>query len=135
MEGYYSEDQSLLRFAGTSCGASSAAVLSSTSTAQMVRIAKTIFSSAAPSFYNPILTFPSVSVTSPLGSFHTVLFRALPFSATGTPVPPFLLKGGLCFRSRKHYPENPTIQGAVPFSPGQQAIFVKAQIRPGVAFA
>ena len=38
-------------------------------------------------------------------------------------------KGGLCFRSRKHYPENSAIQVAVPYSPGQPAIFVAAQIR------
>lgn len=38
-------------------------------------------------------------------------------------------KGGLCFRSRKHYSENDAIQIAVPYSPGQPAIFVPAQIR------
>ncbi|MBS1842516.1 MAG: PilZ domain-containing protein [Acidobacteria bacterium] len=38
-------------------------------------------------------------------------------------------KGGLCFRSRKRYEQNAVFQVAVPFSPGQPAIFVKAQIR------
>jgi len=38
-------------------------------------------------------------------------------------------KGGLCFRSRKLYPENSAIEVAVPYSPGQPAIFVAAQIR------
>ncbi|GAC1630447.1 MAG: hypothetical protein NVS9B14_01090 [Candidatus Acidiferrum sp.] len=38
-------------------------------------------------------------------------------------------KGGLCFRSRKHYEENATIEVAVPYSPGQPAIFVSAHIR------
>lgn len=38
-------------------------------------------------------------------------------------------KGGLCFRSRKHYEENSAIEVAAPFSPGQPAIFVSAQIR------
>ncbi len=38
-------------------------------------------------------------------------------------------KGGLCFRSRKLYKENMAIEVAVPYSPGQPAIFVKAQIR------
>ncbi|HWZ96825.1 MAG TPA: PilZ domain-containing protein [Candidatus Dormibacteraeota bacterium] len=38
-------------------------------------------------------------------------------------------KGGLCFRSRKRYEENATIQVAVPFSPGHPAIFVNARIK------
>lgn len=38
-------------------------------------------------------------------------------------------KGGLCFRSRKHYEENATIEVAVPYSPGQPAIFTSARIR------
>ena len=38
-------------------------------------------------------------------------------------------KGGLCFRSRKRYGENAAIEVAAPYSPGQPAIFVKAQIR------
>ena len=38
-------------------------------------------------------------------------------------------KGGLCFRSRKQYSENSAIEVAVPYSPGQPAIFVAAQIR------
>jgi len=38
-------------------------------------------------------------------------------------------KGGLCFRSRKLYSENSAIEVAVPYSPGQPAIFVAAQIR------
>ena len=38
-------------------------------------------------------------------------------------------KGGLSFRSRKRYQENAEIEVAVPYSPGQPAIFVPAQIR------
>lgn len=38
-------------------------------------------------------------------------------------------KGGLCFRSRKRYSEGAAIEVAVPYSPGQPAIFVPAQIR------
>jgi hypothetical protein len=38
-------------------------------------------------------------------------------------------KGGLCFRSRKQYSEGTSIEVAVPYSPGQPAIFVAAQIR------
>jgi hypothetical protein len=38
-------------------------------------------------------------------------------------------KGGLCFRSRKPYSENAAVEVAVPYSPGQPAIFVRAQIR------
>ena len=38
-------------------------------------------------------------------------------------------KGGLCFRSRKSYAEGAEIEVAVPYSPGQPAIFVPAQIR------
>src|SRR5579859_246852 len=38
-------------------------------------------------------------------------------------------KGGLCFRSRKQYAEGAAIEVAVPYSPGQPAIFVPAQIR------
>lgn len=38
-------------------------------------------------------------------------------------------KGGLCFSSRKQYAEGLAIEVAVPYSPGQPAIFVPAQIR------
>ncbi|HLK03437.1 MAG TPA: PilZ domain-containing protein [Candidatus Acidoferrum sp.] len=38
-------------------------------------------------------------------------------------------KGGLCFRSRKRYEDNAAIEVAVPFSPGQPAIFTPARIR------
>lgn len=38
-------------------------------------------------------------------------------------------KGGLCFRSQKRYEENAAIEVAVPYSPGQPAIFTRAQIR------
>lgn len=38
-------------------------------------------------------------------------------------------KGGLCFRSRKRYAEGAAIEVAVPYAPGQPAIFVPAQIR------
>ncbi len=38
-------------------------------------------------------------------------------------------KGGLCFRSQKRYEENAAIEVAVPYSPGQPAIFTPAQIR------
>jgi hypothetical protein len=38
-------------------------------------------------------------------------------------------KGGFCFRSRKRDEENSAIEVAVPFSPGQHAIFVPAHIR------
>ncbi len=38
-------------------------------------------------------------------------------------------KGGLCFRSRKQYSDGAAIEVAVPYSPGQPAIFVAAQIR------
>jgi hypothetical protein len=37
-------------------------------------------------------------------------------------------RGGLCFRSHKHYPETSRIEVAVPYSPGSQSIFVSAQI-------
>jgi PilZ domain len=38
-------------------------------------------------------------------------------------------KGGLCFRSRKRYPEDAQIEVAAPYEPGAPAIFVSAQIR------
>ncbi len=38
-------------------------------------------------------------------------------------------KGGLCFRSRRHYPANESIEIAAPYSVGEQAIFVSAVIR------
>jgi PilZ domain len=38
-------------------------------------------------------------------------------------------KGGLCFRSRKRYPEDAQIDVAAPYEPGAPAIFVSAQIR------
>ena len=38
-------------------------------------------------------------------------------------------KGGLCFRSQKRYEENAAIEVAVPYSPGQPAIFTSAHIR------
>lgn len=38
-------------------------------------------------------------------------------------------KGGLCFHSRKEYTVNSTIEVAAPFSPGEPALFVPAQIR------
>ena len=38
-------------------------------------------------------------------------------------------KGGLCFRSRKQYPEDAQIEVAAPYEPGTPAIFVSAQIR------
>ena len=37
-------------------------------------------------------------------------------------------KGGLCFRSRKQYYERTSIEVAVPYSPGGNAIFVPAEI-------
>jgi hypothetical protein len=37
-------------------------------------------------------------------------------------------KGGLCFKSRKRYFERTTIEVAVPYSPGGNAIFVAAEI-------
>lgn len=38
-------------------------------------------------------------------------------------------KGGLCFRSQKRYEEDAAIEVAVPYSPGQPAIFTPARIR------
>jgi len=38
-------------------------------------------------------------------------------------------KGGLCFRSRRHYPANEMIEIAAPYSVGEQAIFVSAAVR------
>jgi hypothetical protein len=38
-------------------------------------------------------------------------------------------KGGLCFRTRREYALNSTIEVAVPYSPGSPAIFVPARIR------
>jgi len=38
-------------------------------------------------------------------------------------------KGGLCFRSRRHYPVNESIEVAAPFSEGEQPIFASGQIR------
>ena len=38
-------------------------------------------------------------------------------------------KGGLCFHSRKEYSVNSSIEIAAPFSPGEPALFVPAQIR------
>ncbi|MGB2590047.1 MAG: PilZ domain-containing protein [Candidatus Acidiferrum sp.] len=38
-------------------------------------------------------------------------------------------KGGLCFHSRKEYSVNSSIEVAAPFSPGEPALFVPAQIR------
>jgi PilZ domain-containing protein len=38
-------------------------------------------------------------------------------------------KGGLCFRSQKRYEENAAIEVAVPYSPGQPAIFTPARVR------
>lgn len=38
-------------------------------------------------------------------------------------------RGGLCFRSRKQYPQDEAIEIAAPYSMGDQAIFVSAEIR------
>jgi hypothetical protein len=37
-------------------------------------------------------------------------------------------RGGLCFTSRRNYPEKGMIEVAAPYSPGSQSIFVSAQI-------
>ena len=37
-------------------------------------------------------------------------------------------RGGLCFKSRTHYPEKATIEVAAPYSPGSQPIFAFAEI-------
>ncbi|MGH9711679.1 MAG: PilZ domain-containing protein [Candidatus Acidiferrales bacterium] len=37
-------------------------------------------------------------------------------------------RGGVCFKSHKHYPEKSMIEIAAPYSPGSQSIFVSAQI-------
>jgi PilZ domain len=39
-----------------------------------------------------------------------------------------LSRGGLCFKSRKHYPEKSMIEVAAPYSPGSQSIFALAEI-------
>jgi hypothetical protein len=37
-------------------------------------------------------------------------------------------KAGLCFRSRKRYEANDSIEVAVPYYPGQPSVFVRARI-------
>lgn len=38
-------------------------------------------------------------------------------------------KGGLCFRSRSHFSVDTKIEIAAPYSPGEAALFVPAQIK------
>ncbi len=103
--GHYTGAQSLARLLRTSWRTGCSAALDSASTAQIVRIARTISISTATSSYSTSFLPTHVAVTSPPGSFSPVLADPSRSPCRGTSVPPVPIKPSRAFADIPYGPQ------------------------------